>query len=41
MEHRDSAAMDRKMVNEGIYNIALSDTIGIATPEQISSLYPA
>jgi hydroxymethylglutaryl-CoA lyase len=30
-----------KLVNEGIYNIALSDTIGIATPEQISNLYPA
>ncbi|MBD1394901.1 hydroxymethylglutaryl-CoA lyase [Mucilaginibacter glaciei] len=30
-----------KLVKEGIYNIALSDTIGIATPEQISSLYPA
>ena len=30
-----------KLVQEGIYNIALSDTIGIATPEQIGSLYPA
>ena len=29
-----------KMVKEGIKNIALSDTIGIATPQQISSLYP-
>jgi hydroxymethylglutaryl-CoA lyase len=30
-----------KLVEEGIFNIALSDTIGIATPEQISNLYPA
>jgi hydroxymethylglutaryl-CoA lyase len=29
-----------KMVNEGITNIALSDTIGIATPQQIKDLYP-
>jgi hydroxymethylglutaryl-CoA lyase len=29
-----------KMINEGITNIALSDTIGIATPEQIRELYP-
>ena len=28
------------MVNEGITNIALSDTIGIATPQQITELYP-
>ncbi|HEK22232.1 hydroxymethylglutaryl-CoA lyase [Mucilaginibacter sp.] len=31
----------QKMINEGIGYIALSDTIGIAQPEQISSLYPA
>lgn len=30
-----------KLVQEGIFNIALSDTIGIATAEQIGSLYPA
>jgi hydroxymethylglutaryl-CoA lyase len=30
-----------RLFKEGILNIALSDTIGIATPEQISSLYPA
>jgi len=30
-----------KLVNEGIKIIALSDTIGIATPEQIRSIYPA
>ncbi|TWR29110.1 hydroxymethylglutaryl-CoA lyase [Mucilaginibacter pallidiroseus] len=30
-----------KLVQEGITQIALSDTIGIATPEQISILYPA
>ena len=30
-----------RLVAEGITSIALSDTIGIATPEQISSLYPA
>ncbi len=29
-----------KLVNEGITIIALSDTIGIATPEQINSIYP-
>lgn len=29
-----------KLVNEGIRSIALADTIGIATPAQISSLYP-
>ena len=29
-----------KLINEGIYTIALADTIGIATAEQISSLYP-
>ncbi|MFD0792300.1 hydroxymethylglutaryl-CoA lyase [Mucilaginibacter litoreus] len=28
------------MINEGIGYIALSDTIGVAQPEQISSLYP-
>jgi hydroxymethylglutaryl-CoA lyase len=31
----------QKMIDEGIGHIALSDTVGIATPEQISSLYPA
>ncbi|QXV67347.1 hydroxymethylglutaryl-CoA lyase [Mucilaginibacter sp. 21P] len=31
----------QKMINEGIGYIALSDTIGIAKPEQISSLYPS
>ncbi|RYU89936.1 hydroxymethylglutaryl-CoA lyase [Mucilaginibacter terrigena] len=31
----------QKMIDEGIGYIALSDTIGVATPEQISSLYPA
>ncbi len=30
-----------KLVNEGIGIIALSDTIGAATPDQISSIYPA
>lgn len=30
-----------KLVNEGISIIALSDTIGIATPSQINSIYPA
>ncbi|GGH20016.1 hydroxymethylglutaryl-CoA lyase [Mucilaginibacter phyllosphaerae] len=30
----------QKMTDEGIGYIALSDTVGIATPEQISSLYP-
>lgn len=29
-----------KLVSEGIHTIALSDTIGIATPQQISSIYP-
>ncbi|ASU33759.1 hydroxymethylglutaryl-CoA lyase [Mucilaginibacter xinganensis] len=29
-----------KLINEGISQIALADTIGIATPEQINSLYP-
>lgn len=29
-----------KLVNQGINIIALSDTIGIATPEQIKSIYP-
>lgn len=28
-----------KLVNEGVNTIALSDTIGIATPEQIKSIY--
>jgi len=31
----------QRMIDEGIGYIALSDTIGIAQPEQISSLYPA
>jgi hydroxymethylglutaryl-CoA lyase len=31
----------QKMIDEGIGYIALSDTIGIATPEQINGLYPA
>ncbi|TWR27686.1 hydroxymethylglutaryl-CoA lyase [Mucilaginibacter achroorhodeus] len=31
----------QKMIDEGIGYIALSDTIGIAKPEQISSLYPS
>lgn len=30
-----------KLIAEGIGKIALSDTIGIATPEQINSIYPA
>ncbi|MES2809527.1 MAG: hydroxymethylglutaryl-CoA lyase [Bacteroidota bacterium] len=30
-----------KLVNEGVGIIALSDTIGIATPDQIGSIYPA
>jgi hydroxymethylglutaryl-CoA lyase len=30
----------QKMIDEGIGYIALSDTIGMATPAQISSLYP-
>jgi hydroxymethylglutaryl-CoA lyase len=29
-----------KLVNEGIKNIALADTIGVATPEQIKTIYP-
>ncbi|MCR8559818.1 hydroxymethylglutaryl-CoA lyase [Mucilaginibacter sp. BJC16-A38] len=29
-----------KLIDEGIQHIALADTIGIASPEQISSLYP-
>ncbi|MFD2145866.1 hypothetical protein [Mucilaginibacter antarcticus] len=29
-----------KLVDEGIGIVALSDTIGIATPDQISSIYP-
>ncbi len=29
-----------KLVNEGINIIALSDTIGVATPEQIKTIYP-
>lgn len=31
----------QKMIDEGIGHIALSDTVGVATPEQITSLYPA
>jgi hydroxymethylglutaryl-CoA lyase len=31
----------QKMIDEGIGYIALSDTIGVATPQQITSLYPA
>lgn len=30
-----------RLVQEGIHNIALADTIGIATPEQINSIYPS
>lgn len=30
----------QKMIDEGIGHIALSDTVGVATPEQIISLYP-
>ena len=30
----------KKLVTEGIHHIALADTIGIATPQQIASLYP-
>lgn len=30
-----------KLVNEGIKTIALSDTVGVATAEQISDIYPA
>lgn len=30
-----------KLIAEGIGILALSDTIGVATPEQISSIYPA
>ncbi|MGN6398059.1 MAG: hydroxymethylglutaryl-CoA lyase [Mucilaginibacter sp.] len=30
-----------KLIDEGVYDIALADTIGIATPEQISSIYPS
>jgi hydroxymethylglutaryl-CoA lyase len=29
-----------KLIDEGINNIALADTIGVATPKQINSLYP-
>jgi hydroxymethylglutaryl-CoA lyase len=29
-----------ELIDEGINNIALADTIGVATPEQINSLYP-
>jgi len=29
-----------ELIDEGISNIALADTIGVATPEQISSIYP-
>ncbi|RFZ95048.1 hydroxymethylglutaryl-CoA lyase [Mucilaginibacter conchicola] len=31
----------QKMIDDGIGYIALSDTIGVAQPEQINSLYPA
>ncbi|MFA6247414.1 MAG: hydroxymethylglutaryl-CoA lyase [Mucilaginibacter sp.] len=31
----------QKMIDEGIGHIALSDTVGVASPEQIISLYPA
>lgn len=31
----------QQMINEGIGYISLSDTVGVATPEQISTLYPA
>jgi hydroxymethylglutaryl-CoA lyase len=31
----------QKMIDEGIGYIALSDTIGASTPEQITSIYPA
>jgi hydroxymethylglutaryl-CoA lyase len=31
----------QKMIDEGIGHIALSDTVGVATPERIISLYPA
>jgi hydroxymethylglutaryl-CoA lyase len=30
----------KKLIDEGIQYIALADTIGIASPEQITSLYP-
>lgn len=30
----------QQMIDEGIDYIALSDTVGVATPEQISTLYP-
>jgi hydroxymethylglutaryl-CoA lyase len=30
----------QKMIDEGIGHIALSDTVGVASPEQIISLYP-
>jgi len=30
-----------KLVHEGINIIALSDTVGVATPQQISAIYPA
>jgi len=30
-----------KLIAEGIQTIALSDTVGVATPEQISDIYPA
>lgn len=30
-----------KLIEEGVYDIALADTIGIATAEQISSIYPS
>ncbi|AMR32062.1 hydroxymethylglutaryl-CoA lyase [Mucilaginibacter sp. PAMC 26640] len=31
----------QQLINEGIGYIALSDTIGVGTPEQITTLYPA
>ena len=31
----------QQMIDEGIGYIALSDTVGVATPEQIGTLYPA
>ena len=30
-----------KLVNEGINHVALADTVGIATPAQITAIYPA
>lgn len=41
-EYDDDIVMQwaARLVNEGIGIIALADTIGVATPKQISSLYP-